>query len=156
MNKLDVAKTRAEKILSDSGVSGWGVWIRNTRKELAVADHNTKTIELSKRFILLSTLDEFDGVMHHEIAHVFAGFVADHNREFVSICRKLNPNSMYSCDQYPIYIKRYLYTCRNCGVLGSSEEYKKIACSDCFDNGKVVEVDIKNNKIETKEWASTP
>lgn len=156
MNKVDTAVARAISILRQYDI-GWDAKITNARRTLAVTDHGTKTIELSKRFVMVSTLEEFDGIMHHEVSHVLAGPGKAHGGEFVSICQEINPNEVYSCDNYPIRIGLYKYTCPNCGVLGSNEKRKEMACANCLSNGMgVVDVEVIKNKIEVTEWASIP
>lgn len=156
MNKLEVAKLRAEDILAQYGVSNWGVKVTNSRKTLAVTDHGTKLVELSKRFIQAATIEQFDGIIHHEIAHILAGPGKGHGKEFVQICKQINPDEVYSCDNFPLRIGRFLYTCPNCGVLGSNEKQEDIVCGICINNGDFVPVEVTKNIIVPTVWASTP
>lgn len=156
MDKIDLAKKRAEEILAQYGVSHWNIKITNARKTLAVTDHLRKRVELSKYFILKSTLEDFDGVMHHEIAHILAGPGKGHSREFVSICQELNLDESFSCDNFPIHIKYFLYTCPNCGLLGSDNRKKKLVCNNCLDRGELVDLEVVRNVIRPVQWASTP
>lgn len=151
MDKIEVAKLRAVDILSQYGVSNWDILVTNSRKTLAVADHATKLVELSKRFILQSTIKDFDGIMHHEIAHILAGPGKGHGEEFVRICKEITSDAAFSCSNYPLYIGLYLYTCPNCGVIGTHEKEIPTTCVRCLS-----EVVITKNKIRTVEWASTP
>lgn len=157
MDKLDVAKARAEDILTQFGVGTWGVKITNARKTLAVADHGTRLVELSKRFIQAATIEQFDGIMRHEIAHILVGPGKGHGEEFVRMCKEINPDEVFSCSNYPLRIGKFLYTCPNCGVLGSNELKKDIACPLCYDKNKeYVSVTVEKNVIVPTQWASTP
>jgi predicted SprT family Zn-dependent metalloprotease len=153
MDKVDIASVRAIGILREYGI-GWNVKVTNSRKTLAVTDHSTSIVELSKRFILLSTLEEFDGIIHHEIAHVLAGPGKGHGVDFVRICKEINPDEKFSCNNFPLRIGLYIYTCPNCGVLGTNELKKDISCVKCLSEGKLVDVEVVKNIIVPTEWAS--
>lgn len=151
MIKTEQAIVRGHEILDKYGIF-WDIEITDARDTLAVTDHNKETIELSKRFVLLASQDQFEGIMKHEIAHILAGSGRGHGDEFVQVCEDLGVDEVYSCDNYPIHIKKYLYTCNNCGAKCSSEEKKEMSCLSCLQEGLLVDLEVRNNKIEECQW----
>lgn len=152
-DKSRVAILRAIKILSDNNVKGWSVYFTNSRTVLAVTDYNTKTVELSKRFVSASNIDEFDGVMHHEVAHIIAGYESKHGDKFIEVCNRIYPNELYSCDNYPGNIRRYKYLCKFCGIIYYSNKKEKISCVPCLESGKKpIATEILINRITANAW----
>lgn len=153
MNKVKAAELRARELLDNYGITGWTVCTTNSRTTLAVTDHDTKIVELSKRFVMLATKEQFDGIIHHEIAHILVGPGRGHGSEFVNMCNNIGTSSDFSCDNYPIHIKSYKYVCEFCGVIEYSNAKKHLLCGECMiSKAEFVNLERVKNKIEVMAW----
>jgi predicted SprT family Zn-dependent metalloprotease len=153
LSKTEAAELRAREILKQHNVVGWRIETTNSRKTLAVTDHDTKTVELSKRFVMLATKKQFDGIMHHEVAHILAGPGRSHGKEFLEKCNEIGAGEAFSCDNYPIHIKLYKYLCEFCGVVEYNNAKKDLVCGKCMlAKAEFVNLERVTNKIEVKAW----
>lgn len=153
MNKVEVAELIAREILLQHNVVGWKVETTNSRKTLAVTDHDTKTVELSKRFVMLATKNQFDGIIHHEIAHILSGPGRGHGRKFVEKCNEVGIGKDFSCDNYPVHIKLYKYLCEFCGIVEYNNAKKDLMCGKCMvSKAEFVNLERVKNKIEATAW----
>jgi len=85
-DKLRAAILLGAELMVEHGLSDWKLDIVNKRTTLGETYYRTKTIELSQRFILVSTKDEFRKTMLHEIAHALIGPGYAHGPVFVEKC----------------------------------------------------------------------
>jgi predicted SprT family Zn-dependent metalloprotease len=153
LNKIEAAEARTIELLDKYGITGWTVYTTNSRKTLAVTDHDTKIVELSKRFVMLATREQFDGIIRHEVAHILAGPGRSHGKEFVEKCNEIGAGEAFSCDNYPIHIKLYKYLCEFCGVVEYNNAKKDLVCGKCMlAKAEFVNLERVTNKIEVMAW----
>lgn len=151
--KLLKAYNRALKLLAIHGLADWQVSVNGSRSSLAWAEHTDKEISISKFFIYLSTRDEFDGVILHEIAHALLGPGFGHGKEFTDLCKKISPNSDYAVSGMDIGIRRYFFKCPRCGYSGYHNSKRDKACASCYAaTGKEIPFERTVNTVELKEW----
>ena len=155
-DKTTEALRYARSILSSVGLSDWSVWSNNSYSTVGRTHFDRKRIVFSKRYIAIAAKEEFKRAVLHEAAHAIAGYEADHNEDFVEVCRKISPDQPYDayCISPPIY--RYNLICPVCGDTGETNKNTPLFCEVCPKEGRgVIEYRKINNDLEVTEWAST-
>ena len=148
-DKLRAATLLGAELMIEHGLSDWKLDIVNKRTTLGETYYRTKTIELSQRFILVSTKDEFRETMLHEIAHALIGPGYAHGPVFVEKCLAIGGNPESSGD---ISIRSYHYECPKCGAHGGNNRLAEAYCTACFNRGDMVKLNVTKNKIEVRSW----
>lgn len=148
-DKLRAAILLGAELMVERGLSDWKLDIVNKRTTLGETYYRTKTIELSQRFILVSTKDEFRKTMLHEIAHALIGPGYAHGPVFVEKCLAIGGNPESSGD---ITIRSYIYRCENCGTAGGHNKVIDAYCKKCFDKGIYAKLIGEKNRIEVRSW----
>lgn len=150
--KIKAAFLLGAQLLIENGLGSWKIKVKNTRTSLADTYHREKTIEFSKRFILVATEEQFIGVTLHEIAHAMLGPGFEHGEEFVELCKKISPTDEYAVPNINIPIRSYIYECTECGTSGGSNRRVDAYCSLCFEKGKAIKLIARKNEIVVTPW----
>lgn len=151
--KLKSAILHGYNLLSSNGLDEWSIKTNNKTSSLAETWHDEKTIFFSKKFIIVSDKEQFEGIALHEITHALLGPGYGHGNEFVDMCTKISHDNKYACRSIDIPLKKYILTCPKCGYTGNINtiQYDRY-CSKCFDNEEIVKLVPKRNVIEVKVW----
>ena len=154
--KIDVALEYARVLLDSVGLSDWSVRANLSFRVGATINHDIKTITYSDRYITLVTKEEFRKATMHEATHALLGYGKAHGEEFVEKYSKLFPGDPFNGRCIGVPAHKYKLSCNECGGVGTSNSTKDSWCIDCADNGVKNKLVLSVNKLELKEWASTP
>lgn len=153
--KIVTALSICGDLLVLHGLKNWSIKLNNKTLSCAETWHNDKIISISKKFIIVSTIEEFKYIILHEIAHAKLGKGYGHGQKFIETCRSIGVKSRYIKESVDIPIKRKMLICNICNELyeyRNGEQY----CRDCYENGIANKLSIKINEYNLIEWASTP
>lgn len=155
-DKLEVARTRAAKILEKNNLNDWTVEFTRARRELARTRHRANTIFLSKYMVQIVDEEEFDGIVLHEVAHAKVGPGFGHGKEFYAMYNKLDPTGKFSKRGSNIMTNKYTYICDECGITSPGDIKREYKCGLCRKKGKESRLRMEENKLVFKVWASKP
>ena len=120
MNLL-AAKYLALKHINEH-LTGWVFAFNNRKRALGVCKYRSRTIELSKFFIVNSPEDEVLQTILHEIAHAIAGHAAGHGWKWRQVARQIgvkDPSRCASANEQHLQALQqtanYICVCPNCG-----------------------------------------
>lgn len=151
-DKIEQAMLRGSQLLIENGLGDWRVKVNNKRTSLAETWHKEKMIVFSKKFIMISTKEQFEGVALHEIAHALLGRGHGHDEKFVELCTKISGHNKYAQKSTTANIGRYMFSCPSCGQTASHNSNKDKYCGICFKNGETVKFNMRINKLEVRQW----
>ena len=148
-DKLKATVLLGAQLLIKHGLDDWKIKIVNRRTSLGETEHSSKTIELSKRFLLICSEKEFRETMLHEIAHALVGPGHGHGPVFIGKCAEIGgmPRPFSS-----VTIRSYVYDCEKCGATGGHNKVLNAYCKECFENGVYAKLIGRKNKIEVNCW----
>lgn len=151
--KLKSAILHGYNLLANNGLDEWIIKTNNKTSSLAETWHDEKTIFFSKKFIIVSDKEQFEGIALHEITHALLGPGYGHGKTFRELCTKISKTDKYACTSITMQIKKYTLTCKDCGYVGNTNAIGHDRyCSRCFDNYKIVKLVPEQNTIEVKVW----
>lgn len=155
-DKVSIALEYARALLDSVGLSDWSVGSKMSFRVGATMNHDTKTITFNDRYIMLATKEDFRKATMHEAAHALLGYGKAHGQEFVDKYSELYPGDPFNgrCIDFPIH--KYKTYCNECKCIATSNSTKDSWCINCALNGVESKLDVSVNKLELKEWASTP
>lgn len=143
-------------VLDSVGLSDWSLWTNDSYSVIGKVQFERKRIVFSKRYVAIASKEELRRATLHEAAHAILETI-EHDKEFVELCSRLSPDKPYDkyCISAPIH--KYNMICPVCGDTGETNKNTPIFCELCPGEGRGVNEYIKtDNKLDVKEWASTP
>jgi len=153
--KIRQALSRSKAVLDLIGLQSWSIGVNNSYSAVAKTQHDERRILFSKRYIIISTEEDFDRTTIHEATHALLGYGKGHGEEFIKLHNRLYPKRPFdgSCTSAPI--QKYKLLCNNCGNYTTSNSNKEVCCSYCASDGSgVYNMEISKNVLGFKEWAS--
>lgn len=150
--KIKVAVIRACELMVESGLGDWKIELNKKRTSLAETYQHQKTIKYSRYFLIKATKEDLEGVSYHEIAHALLGAGHGHDKTFRELCTRLAGTDKYASRQVDIPLRRYRYTCPNCGASGGKNIKRQFVCGKCSKRGKTSIFDVKENIIAVHAW----
>lgn len=149
MKKIDQAQELGQKILDEHNVSH-KLKFNNTRNTVGTTNHDTKVITLSRFFVKLATVEDFKGVLLHEITHALLGPGHGHGPEFMAKCREIGGFDVISKSYH---IHTYRGSCSECGQTGTTNVRKRnVLCGLCSANDKFNIIELTKNEIKETVW----
>lgn len=75
---LQLLRNRAEELMQLHGLVGWGFAFDRAKTRAGLCDYTRRRISVSSHYASQSSLDDFEQVMLHEIAHALVGKSGGH------------------------------------------------------------------------------
>jgi len=154
--KINVALEYARILLDSVGLSDWSIGVKRSYRVAATMNHDTKNITYNDRYITVASKEDIRKATMHEATHALLGKGSGHEEGFINKYNELYPGDEFNgrCVDFPLH--KYKTYCSTCMSMATCNSKKDNWCMNCAINGVESKLNISVNKLELKEWASTP
>jgi predicted SprT family Zn-dependent metalloprotease len=118
VEKITFVHSLANKLLREHGLTqnGWRFELSNTKRAIGDCLYEDKLIRFSVHYLALTSDEEIEDTIRHEIAHALAGHDAGHDGVWRHYARVVGARPQACSNRAKSTAKyNYMFTCPQCG-----------------------------------------